>query len=127
MERIHMKNRHKSIHRLILIFFVIAASVYQVSCAPEAVRYTSDEIAGFPPNIQQNIREGYISLSMTPEEVRYAWGSPDNILYLPTVREGKEMVEWDYGKYLGVVTTRLIFVGGRLSEIISNDPKIKRR
>jgi hypothetical protein len=51
---------------------------------------------------------------MKPEQVRYAWGSPDSIKILDPF-EGKAREEWMYSSVLGVVGTKiLLFYDGKL-------------
>jgi hypothetical protein len=99
----------------LVLMALILASVSQAGCT-KSIRYTEDEIKGFQPNIQENIRKGQIDLGMTQEQVRYAWGSPDSIKFLQPY-EGKPREEWIYSSAatLGVVGTKiLLFYDSRL-------------
>jgi len=80
----------------------------QAGCA-KSVRYSEEEIKGFPPNIQENIRKGTIDLGMTQEQVRYTWGSPDSQKILEPF-DGKAREEWIYSTTgtMGVVGSRLL-------------------
>jgi hypothetical protein len=50
---------------------------------------------------------------MTPQQVRYAWGSPDSIKFLEPM-DGKTREEWIYST-AGVVGTKLLlFFDGKL-------------
>jgi uncharacterized protein YneF (UPF0154 family) len=98
------------------LFFVLAfLFLLQIGCA-KSVRYTEEEIKGFPPTIQDNIRKNQVELGMTQEQVRYSWGSPDSIKFLPPY-EGKAREEWTYSASatFGVVTNKiLLFFDGKL-------------
>lgn len=79
----------------------------------KSIRYTEEEIKNFPPGIQDNIRKGEILPGMTPQQVRYAWGSPDSIKFLEPM-DGKTREEWIYST-AGVVGTKLLlFFDGKL-------------
>jgi hypothetical protein len=86
-----------------------------LSGCTKSVRYTEEEIKSFPPNIQENVRKGQIDLGMTTEQVRYAWGNPDSVKFLPAY-EGKSREEWIYSSMgSGVVGTKLLlFFDGKL-------------
>jgi len=88
-----------------------------------AVRYSPDEIKGFPPAIQENIKLGEVAPGMTQQQVRYSWGSPAEVNVLKPSDEGKYREEWVYTK-IGLLKTRLIFIDGKLTYIISNEPGV---
>jgi len=90
------------------ILLVLAA------CTKE-VRYSPGEIEKFPPEVQSKIRSGEVSLGMTPEMVRYSWGSPNEVNVLKPNPEGKMREEWIYENFISV--TSLIFTEGVLTEI----------
>lgn len=98
------------------LFFVLAfLFLLQIGCT-KSVRYTEEEIKGFSPTVQDNIRKSQIDLGMTQQQVRYAWGSPDSIKFLPPY-EGKAREEWTYSATatLGVVSSKiLLFLDGKL-------------
>ena len=97
----------------ILLLILVLSFLLQVSCT-KAVRYTEEEIKTYPANVQDNIRKSQIDLGMKPEQVRYAWGSPDSIKILDPF-EGKSREEWMYSSVLGVVGTKiLLFYDGKL-------------
>jgi hypothetical protein len=96
----------------------------EVGCT-KSIRYSEEEISGFPPNIQENIRKGEVTIGMTHSQVRYAWGAPDSVIVLLPSEDGKNQEEWIYGKLFRVFKTKLIFTDGSLTEIISNDPGVK--
>ena len=98
-----------------LLFVLALLFLLQFGCT-KSVRYTEEEIKGFPPAVQDNIRKSQVDLGMTQEQVRYAWGSPDSIKVLPPY-EGKAREEWTYSATatLGVVSSKiLLFIEGKL-------------
>jgi outer membrane protein assembly factor BamE (lipoprotein component of BamABCDE complex) len=96
-----------------LLLILVLSFLLQVGCT-KAVRYTEEEIKAYPANVQDNIRKAQIDLGMKPEQVRYAWGSPDSIKILDPF-EGKAREEWMYSSVLGVVGTKiLLFYDGKL-------------
>jgi len=98
-----------------LLFVLALLFLLQFGCT-KSVRYTEEEIKGFPPAVQDNIRKSQVDLGMTQEQVRYAWGSPDSIKFLPPY-EGKAREEWTYSATatLGVVSSKiLLFIEGKL-------------
>ena len=93
-------------------------------CASYA-RYTQDEIKDYPLEIQEKIVKGEIVPGMTPQQVRYSWGSPSSVTTLKP-EDGKQREEWIYSSAAGIFKTRLTFVDGKLVYIISSEPgKIK--
>ncbi len=99
------------------VVILIAALLFllQVGCT-KSIRYSEDEIKGFSPTIQENIKQGEVALGMTPQQVRYAWGSPDSLKILEPF-EGKSREEWIYST-IGVVETKLLlFFDGKLMYI----------
>ncbi len=88
-----------------------------------AVRYSPDEIKGFPPAIQENIKLGEVAPGMTQQQVRYAWGSPAEVNVLKPSEDGKYREEWVYTRTV-ILKTRLIFIDGKLMYIISNEPGV---
>jgi hypothetical protein len=107
------------------IFLVLSLLVLLEAGCTKSVRYSEEEIRGFPIDVQERIRNGEISLGMTQSQVRYAWGSPDSVIVLAPSEDGKNREEWVYGKFVGVFKTRVIFTDGKITEMISNDPAIK--
>ncbi|MGB9892055.1 hypothetical protein [Thermodesulfovibrio yellowstonii] len=105
----------------ILITLLIAVFIF--GCASQGVRYTYDEIKNYPPDVQERIAKGEIALGMTKEQVRYAWGPPSTTRIL-TPEKGKQREEWVYSSSLGLLKSRLIFVDGKLTYIISNEQRI---
>jgi hypothetical protein len=108
------------LQRLILLAACLAA-LAALGCASSEVRFTQDEIKGFPVDIQERIVKSEVAPGMTPQQVRYAWGSPSSGKVLGAV-DGKPREEWTYSSGLGVFKTRLIFVDGRVTSIVSSEP-----
>jgi len=106
----------------LLILFVFSFLIIQLGCI-ESARYSPDEIKEFPPATQEHIKIGKVVPGMTPQQVRYAWGSPANVNILKPSEEGKYREEWIYTR-LGIFKTRLIFIDGKLTYIITNEPGI---
>jgi uncharacterized protein YneF (UPF0154 family) len=98
------------------LFFVLAfLLLLQIGCT-KSVRYTEEEIKSFPPAVQDNIRKSQVELGMTQQQVRYAWGSPDSIKFLPPY-DDKAREEWTYSATatLGVISNKIIlFFDGKL-------------
>ncbi|MBM4139898.1 MAG: hypothetical protein FJ242_00160 [Nitrospira sp.] len=96
-----------------VVVFIIALLFFsQVGCT-KSIRYSEEEIKGFSPAIQEHIKSGEVVLGMIPQQVRYAWGSPDSLKILEPF-EGKTREEWIYST-LGVVETKLLlFFDGKL-------------
>ncbi len=93
-------------------------------CASYA-RYTHDEIKDYPLDVQEKIIKGEIMPGMTPQQVRYAWGSPSSVVAAEP-EKGKQKEEWIYSTVAGVFKTRLTFIDGKLVYIISSEPgKVK--
>lgn len=104
-------------------FLLLAVLVLAAGCASPA-RYSAEEIQGYPPAIQEHIKNKEVSLGMTMTQVRYAWGGPDSIRVMEP-ENGKERTQWTYKKIL-FAKTRLIFTGDKLTEIISNEPGVTK-
>lgn len=100
------------------ILFV--AALFLSGCATHA-RYTHDEIRDYPLEVQEKIIKGEIAPGMTPQQVRYAWGSPSAVRTLEP-EGGKQREEWVYSSMAGVFKTRLTFIDGKLVYIISSEP-----
>ncbi len=99
----------------IFVAFCIFAAMMMGGCA-SSVRYTPDEIRGFPPKVQDFIMKGEVAAGMPPAAVRYAWGNPDTVNVLAP-ENGKEREEWIYSSNLGFKKTRLLFVEGKVAQI----------
>ena len=93
-------------------------------CASYA-RFSHEEIKDYPLEMQEKIIKGEIAPGMTPQQVRYAWGSPSSVITLEP-ENGKQREQWIYSSVAGVFKTRLTFVDGKLAYIVSSEPgKIK--
>ena len=84
----------------------------------KAVRYTPEEISGYPPEIQERIKSEEVAIGMTTNQVRYSWGAPTTVNVLQPSEDGKPREEWIYSKMVGVfMERRLLFVDGKLVDI----------
>ncbi len=99
----------------IFVAIFILAAIALSGCA-SSVRYTPDEIKGFPPKVQDFIMKGEVAVGMPPAAVRYAWGTPDTVNVLAP-ENGKEREEWIYSSNLGFKKSRLLFVEGKVVQI----------
>ncbi len=105
-------------------FFLFVMAVFLGGCASTA-RYSNEEIKDYPIQVQEKIAKGEIMPGMTPQQVRYSWGSPSEVKTLEE-ENGKQREEWVYSSDLGVFKTRLTFIGGKLIYIVSSEPgKVK--
>lgn len=99
--------------RFLALFFLLL--IFLVSCATPA-RYSYEEIKHFPLDVQEWIMKGEVAIGMTPQQVRYAWGSPSSIKPLPPI-DGKSREEWVYTT-MGILGTRIIlFIDGKVAYI----------
>jgi len=101
--------------RVILFSVVVSLliGIFLQSGCTQQIRYSENEIKGYPAKTQEYIRKGEIAPGMTPEQVRYAWGNPDSQKILEPF-EGKTREEWIYAK-MGVLGTKiLLFYEGKL-------------
>lgn len=105
------------------IVFVCAVALALTSCA-SGMRYTSEEIQHFDPQVQEKIQKEEIMPGMTYAEVRYSWGAPTTVNVLPPNALASERVEWIYKRFLFKSVLR--FSDGRLTEIISTEPGISQ-
>lgn len=96
----------------VVILITALLFLSQVGCT-KTIRYSEEEIKGFSPAIQEHIKQGEVVLGMTPQQVRYAWGSPDSLKILEPF-EGKTREEWIYSTFGVVETKLLIFFDGKL-------------
>lgn len=97
------------------IFVVLILAVGFWGCAT-TVRYSPEEIKEYPPEVQEQIRQGNVALGMTAQQVRYAWGSPTTVNVLSPTQEGKLREEWIYSSGI-MMQRRLLFVDGKLFDI----------
>jgi len=106
----------------ILIFFVM----FLASCASAPVRFTNEEIKGFPVDIQEKIIRGEVALGMTTQQVRYSWGSPNTIRALDPM-DGRHREEWIYTTAGIFENRRLLFIDGKLIYVIPDSEKTLKR
>ncbi len=92
-----------------------------VGCASSSIRFTQEEIKAYPLDVQEKIIKGEVAPGMTQQQVRYAWGAPDTVKNLEPV-SGKPQEEWIYTSVLGAFKTKLIFIDGKLTYIVSTEP-----
>ena len=107
-----------------LLIFGILLLVIQLGCV-ESARYSPDEIKGFPQPIQDHIKHAEVVTGMTQQQVRYAWSSPATINILQPTEDGKYREEWIYSRS-GIFKTKLVFIDGKLTHIISNEPGVMK-
>jgi len=100
--------------------FLIITAFFWGGCATQA-RYSHDEIKDYPPDIQEKIVKGTVTPGMTPQQVRYAWGSPSEV-QLPEKENGKTKEVWIYSAKLGLDKTWLVYIDGKLTYITSYNP-----
>jgi hypothetical protein len=99
----------------VIIFVSSILLILLFGCATPA-RYSYDEIKDYPADVQQWIMKGEVAIGMTPQQVRYAWGSPASIKVLEPI-DGKSREEWIYTT-MGVFGTRIIlFIDGKVAYI----------
>ncbi len=106
--------------RLLAIVSSLAALLL-IGCASSQIRFTQDEIRDYPVEMQEHIIKGEVVPGMTPTQVRYAWGSPDEVK-LSNTTDGKPQESWTYSSTFGVFKTRLTFIEGKLTSIVSSEP-----
>ena len=101
-------------------FFLFIMAVFLGGCASYA-RYSNDEIKDYPVEVQEKIAKGEIMPGMTPRQVRYSWGPPNEVKTLEP-ENGKQREQWVYSSGMGVFKTRLTFIDGKLVYIVSSEP-----
>lgn len=101
-------------------FSLFVMVVFLGGCASTA-RYSNDEIKDYPVEVQEKIAKGEIMPGMTRQQVRYSWGSPNEVRTLES-EKGKQREEWVYSSGMGVFKTRLTFIDGKLIYIVSSEP-----
>ncbi len=107
----------KKLAVLIGLLFIV-----QAGCV-KSVRYSPDEIKDFSPEIQEHIKKGEITTGMTMQQVRYSWGAPSAVNVLKPLEDGKYREEWLYIR-TGFFKSRLIFVEGKVTNIVTNEPGV---
>ncbi len=100
------------------IALAVILSVF-VGCSSSAVRYTSEEIKAFPPEIQQKVIKGEVSTGMTPQQVRYAWHAPKGVQTSKT-KDNKLIEHWNYSN-MGACPITLSFSEGKLYSIVLSE------
>lgn len=101
---------------------IVILLAFLFGCASAPVRFTNEEIKGFPIEIQEKIIKGEVSLGMTTQQVRYSWGSPNTIRVLDPMN-GKQREEWIYTTAGIFESRRLLFIDGKLSYVIPDSEK----
>ncbi len=109
------KSTFVAVFFLAVVFFLMGA----MGCQQE-VRYSPSEISGYPEATQKLIREGKVSMGMTPDEVRYAWGAPSEVNILSPTKDGKSRQQWVYKDTLSLSKTSLFFTDGKVTEMTSS-------
>lgn len=99
-----------------LVLVCILCAILIAGCA-SSVRYTADEIKGYPPKVQDLIMKGEVAVGMTQPQVRYAWGSPDHS-YMLSPLEGKQREEWVYSYQMGLKQKMVVFEDGKVAHIL---------
>jgi len=105
----------------VIPFVLTLLLLFGMGCT-KSIRYSEEEIKGFPLTIQEHIRMGEVTPGMTQSQVRYSWGSPSSIRIPEPSEEGELREEWVYLNLAGVFKTQVIFTDGMVTEIITNDP-----
>ncbi len=110
------------------LFFglLLTVFVFAYGCVSTPVRFTTDEIKGFPIEIQEKIIKGEVALGMTTQQVRYAWGSPNSIRTLEPM-DGKQREEWIYTTAGIFENRRLFFVDGKLFYVIPDSERTTKQ
>jgi len=100
------------------LYFVLFLTLtfWSLSGCTTAVRYSPEELKDYPPEVQDQIRQGNVSAGMTTQQVRYAWGAPSTVNTLTPTLDGKLREEWLYSSGI-FVQRRLLFVDGKLFDI----------
>lgn len=102
--------------------FVLLFCLSLLACSKQ-IRYTPEEIRGFPPDIQEKIVKEQVSNGMTYQQVRYSWGPPSEVIKMPSSKDGKELQHWTYSSRLGLCKISLIFVDGKVTGSFMKSPK----
>lgn len=105
--------------------FFLTLTFWSLSSCTTAVRYSPEELKDYPPDVQDQIRQGNVSVGMTIQQVRYAWGAPSTVHVLTPTIEGKLREEWIYSSGI-LMQRRLLFVDGTLFDIFPA-PKVQQQ
>lgn len=111
----------KLLYGLLLMIFL-----FSYGCVSAPIRFTSDEIKGYPMEIQEKIIRGEVALGMNTQQVRYAWGSPNTIRTLDPM-DGKQREEWIYTTAGIFENRRLLFIDGKLTYVIPDTERTIRQ
>ncbi len=110
-----LKRIFVSVFSFAVVFSLMGA---MLGCQQE-VRYSPSEISQYPQATQKLIEEGKVSMGMTPNQVRFAWGAPNEVKILPPTKTGQSRQEWVYKDELSISETRLFFTDGHVTEMTS--------
>ncbi|HMK60359.1 MAG TPA: hypothetical protein VK452_04335 [Dissulfurispiraceae bacterium] len=105
----------------ILMVVLCLTALVLIGCSSSQIKYTQDEIKDYPVEMQEHIIKGEVIPGMTPTQVRYAWGAPDEVR-LSTSVDGRPQELWTYSSTMGMFKTRLTFIDGKLTSIVSSEP-----
>jgi hypothetical protein len=106
--------------RMFSLVLAIAA-LFVFGCSSSQIRFTQEEIKDYPVEMQEHIIKGEVVPGMSPTQVRYAWGSPDEVR-MSNTSDGKPQEQWVYSSHVGIFKTRLTFIEGKLTSIVSSEP-----
>ncbi|MDA8155041.1 MAG: hypothetical protein M0Z52_01095 [Actinomycetota bacterium] len=95
----------------------LVAAIFLAGCQTE-VRYSPSEISRYPADVQAHIRAGEVTMGMTPDEVRFAWGSPSDINVQTPAANGDMREQWIYKDIAS--STTLQFTAGKVTEMSSS-------
>lgn len=91
----------------------VVSSGQETDNSSSPVRYTQDEIKGFPQEIRDRITKGEVATGMTPLHVRYSWGAPDEVKTVKN-KDNTAVEDWIFSS-TSLCKTRLVFTNGKLS------------
>lgn len=97
----------------------IITAIFLTGCQKE-VRYSPSEITQYPADVQAHIRAGEVTMGMTPDEVRFAWGAPSQVNVLKPAPNGDMREEWIYKDVTTFSSTTLEFTAGKVTEMSSS-------
>ncbi len=96
----------------------LAGAVIVLCGCSKGVRYSPTEIEGYPPQVQEQIKSGDLTLGMSTTVVRYTWGTPSDVYVMGLDPEGRAHEEWVYYSF-PFFHTRLVFKDNKLVGIVS--------
>lgn len=97
------------------------AAFLLIGCSSSEIRFTQEEIKDYPVEMQDHIIKGEVVPGMTPAQVRYTWGAPSEVR-LSNTSDGKPQELWIYSSTVGMFKTKLTFIDGKLTSIVSSEP-----